>query len=89
MGGILDNNVEPNAYNLTEKEKFGSPVAIPVTNGTSRKWLFGETVFIDGWIGNVMDQDGIAAGASGKIDVNPNRNISMNQVDSGDTFRSR
>lgn len=85
---ILDNNVPPNAYNFTEKRHpgGGSPVDVIVTNGTTRTVLFGETVFLNGWIGNVMEQDGIAAGATGRIDVNPDRNISMNQVDITDTF---
>ena len=86
MSSQLNTPVPPNAYNFTEKKVFGEPVAIAVTNGTTRTWLFGETVFIDGWIGEVMDQDGIAASASGHINVNPNRHISMNQVDVADTF---
>lgn len=84
--GATDNAVPVNAYNFTEKKQFGEPVAVEVTNNTTRTVLFGETVFFDGWIGNVMEQDGIAAGASGKIDVNPNRHVSMNQVDAADTF---
>jgi len=83
---ILDNAVAVNAYNFTEKKIFGSPVTIAVTNNTTRTVLFGETVFLDGWIGNVTEQDGIAAGLTGTIDVNPNRHISMNQVDVADTF---
>jgi hypothetical protein len=83
---ILDNVVPPNAYNFTEKELYGNDVIIKVTNNTTRTMLFGETVFLDGWIGEVTDQDGIAASAVGNINVNPNRNISMNQVDVADTF---
>ena len=86
MASILDNAVAVNAYNFTEKELFGSDVIVKVTNGTTRKMLFGETVFLDGWIGEVADQDGIAASAIGNINVNPNRNVSMNQVDVADTF---
>jgi hypothetical protein len=86
---ILDNNVPPNAYNFTEKELFGPDVLVAVTNASTRKMLFGETVFISGWIGEVVDQDGIAASASGHINVNPNRNISMNQVDAADTFAAQ
>lgn len=83
---ILNTPVGVNAYNFTEKKIFGSPVTITVTNNTTRTVLFGETVFLDGWIGNVTEQDGIAAGARGTIDVNPNRHVSMNQVDVADTF---
>lgn len=83
---VLDNAVNPNDYNFVEKKLFGSPVTITVTNNTTRTMLLGETVFLDGWIGNVTEQDGIAAGARGTIDVNPNRHVSMNQVDVADTF---
>lgn len=83
---ILNTVVPPNAYNFTEKELYGNDVIINVTNGTTRTMLFGETVFLDGWIGEVVNQDGIAASAVGQINVNPNRNISMNQVDVADTF---
>jgi hypothetical protein len=82
-----------NDYNFTEKKLFGEPVAVEVVNPTTRDWSFGETVFAEGvaanaggWIGDVMDQDGIAAGARGLINVNPNRHVSMNQVDAADTF---
>lgn len=81
--------VPVNASNFTEKKIWGNPVPITITNGTTRTLLFGETVFVSGWIGNVMEQDGIAASASGTIDVNPNRNISMNQVDVADTFAAQ
>ena len=86
MGSQLNTPVPVNAYNFTEKELFGSDVIIKVTNNTTRTILFGETVFLDGWIGECVDQDGIAAAAIGQINVNPNRNISMNQVDVADTF---
>lgn len=86
MGSILDNVVSPNSYGFTEKKLFGEPVAVTVTNSTTRAWEYGETVFVSGWIGEVMEQDGIAASASGRINVNPDRHISMNQVDAADTF---
>jgi hypothetical protein len=75
-----------NAYNFTEKKVFGEPVTITVTNNTTRTVLLGETVFFDGWVGNVTEQDGIAASGTGTIDVNPSRHISTNQVDVADTF---
>ena len=87
--GILDNKVNPNDYNFTEKTVFGEVAAVTLTNATTRTLKFGETVFIDGWIGNVLEQDGIAAAASGRIDVNPNRTISTKQVDVGDTFAAQ
>lgn len=86
MSQVLDNQVNPNDYNFTEKENYGSPVSILITNSSARTVKFAETVFFNGWIGNVIEQDGIAAGDTGYINVNPNRNISMNQVDVADTF---
>lgn len=91
MSGILDNKVEPNAYNFTEKKLLSNdgPKEISVTNNTTRTMLFGETVFLNGFIGEVMDQDGIAAAATGLININPDRHISMNQVDIADTFAAQ
>lgn len=86
---VLTNKVPPNAYNFTEKELYGNDVLVAVTNSSTRKWLFGETVFEDGWIGEVVEQDGIATSATGNINVNPNRHISMNQVDAADTFAAQ
>lgn len=83
---ILDNAVSVNDSNFTEKKLFGLPVTVTVTNNTTRTVLLGETVYLDGWIGNVTEQDGIGAGLTGTIDVNPSRHISMNQVDIADTF---
>lgn len=89
----LTNSVPVNAYNFTEKKVFGEPVTITVVNETTRDWALGETVFAKGvaanagsWLGDVAEQDGIAAGATGTINVNPSRHVSMNQVDVADTF---
>lgn len=89
MSSILTNDVPVNAYNFTEKKLFGSPVAVKVTNDTTRTMLLGETVFLNGFIGEVMNQDGIAAAADGEININPSRHISMNQVDATDTFAAQ
>lgn len=89
MGSILNTDVPVNAYNFTEKKIFGEPVPITVTNNTTRTMLFGETVFLNGFIGEVMNQDGIAASADGEININPNRHVSMNQVDVADTFAAQ
>lgn len=86
MGSQLDTVVPPNASNFTQKKVSGEAVEMNVLNNTTRTILFGETVFLDGWIGEVMDQDGIIASARGNINVNPNRHVSMNQVDVADTF---
>jgi hypothetical protein len=89
--GTLSTDVDPNAYNFTEKEMLGGgdTVQVSVTNNTTRTMLFGETVFLNGFIGEVIDQDGIAAAATGLINVNPNRHISTSQVDVADTFAAQ
>ncbi len=91
MSQVLTNKVDPNAYNFTEKKLLSNsgPVEMSVTNNTTRTMLFGETVFLNGFIGEVMDTDGIAAAATGLINVNPDRHISMNQVDVADTFAAQ
>lgn len=88
MSQVLDNKVNPNAYNFTVKKQLDSNVVteMKVTNNTTRTVLFAETVILDGWIGEVIDQDGILAGETGLININPDRHISMNQVDIADTF---
>ena len=88
MSQVLDNKVDPNAYNFTVKKQLDSNVVteVSVTNDTTRTMLFAETVFLNGFVGEVIDQDGILAGATGLININPDRHISMNQVDIADTF---
>lgn len=84
--GILDNEVLVNDYNFTEKKTYGSAIGVEITNSSARTVEYGETVVFDGWIGNVLETDGIEAGDSGLIDVNERREISMNQVDTADSF---
>ncbi len=83
---ILENAVTPNDYGFVEKKLFGDPVSMKITNSSTRTIKFAETVFFDGFIGDVMETDGIAASESGYINISPNRHISMNQVDVADTF---
>ncbi len=91
MSQVMDNLVNPNDYNFTEKKLLDNsgPKEIEVTNDTARTMKFGETVFLNGFIGEVMETDGIAAAASGLININPDRHISMNQVDPADTFAAQ
>jgi hypothetical protein len=91
MSQVLDNKVNPNDYNFTEKKLLSNdgPVEMLVTNNTTRTMKFGETVFLNGYIGEVMEQDGILASADGLININPDRHISMNQVDVADTFAAQ
>jgi hypothetical protein len=88
---VLDNEVKPNDYNFTEKKLLSAKMAVEmsVTNNTTRTMKFGETVFLNGYVGEVMEQDGIIATATGLININPDRHISMNQVDVADTFAAQ
>ena len=91
MSQVLDNKVKPNEYNFTVKKALSNNpvIEMSVTNNTTRKMLFCETVFLNGFIGEVIDQDGIKAGATGLININPDRHISTNQVDIADTFAAQ
>ena len=91
MSQVLDNKVNPNDYNFAEKKLLSNdgPVEIKVTNNTTRTMKFGETVLLIGYIGEVMETDGILATESGLININPDRHISMNQVDVADAFAAQ
>lgn len=71
-------------HNFTEK-KLGEKQVL-VTNGTARDWDQYEIVFAGGFIGEVTDPDGIAAGESGYINVDPDRVFSTDQVNASDSF---
>ena len=51
-----------------------------VTNNTTRTLLHNELVYLDGFFGEVCEIDGIAAGQTGYISINPNRTIRSAQV---------
>lgn len=58
-----------------------------VTNNLGRKAVYGEIVLLDGMYGIVMEHDGIANGATGRIYVlQPDTLISTAQITAADTF---
>lgn len=58
-----------------------------VTNNLGRKAIYGEIVLLDGMYGIVMDPDGIADGATGRIYVlQPDTLISTAQINAVSTF---
>lgn len=79
MTGVL-----VNTYSFTEK-KIGDHTPV-VTNNLGRAVVFGEFVYLGGYFGNVIEQDGIANGATGKIDIAHDRIVSSKQVEATDTF---
>ena len=57
-----------------------------VTNATTRKMLQNEFVLVSGIFGNVLEHNGIAGDASGKISINADRTIKTNQLATGAVF---
>lgn len=57
---------------------------VKVTNGHGVDVAYGEIVFADGYLGTVADYDGIADAADGYININPDRLIQTDQVDTAD-----
>ena len=57
-----------------------------VTNATTRTMLQNELVSVGGVFGNVLEHDGIAAGASGLVNINAERTIKTAQLALGADF---
>lgn len=57
-----------------------------VTNNTTRKVLHNELVYFDDYFGEVVELDGIAASAKGRINIYPYRVIRTEQVQENDDF---
>lgn len=81
---VLDNAVDPNAYNFTEK--YLGDTQPTVTNNLGRDVVFGEWVSLGGYFGNVVEQDGIENGETGKIETSAFRTVASEQVEATDTF---
>jgi len=71
-------------YNFHESEVDMNQVKVTNDLGYAVEHL--ELVLIATMFGQVTEIDGIAIGADGMIDLNPNRKISTTQIDTGDTF---
>ncbi len=60
---------------------------VTVTNNLGRTAIYGEIVLLDGMYGIVMEHDGIANGATGRISVlQPDKLISTAQINTASTF---
>ena len=57
-----------------------------VTNATTRKMLQNEFVLVSGIFGNVLEHNGIAGLASGKVNINADRTIKTAQLATGAVF---
>jgi len=71
-------------FNFEEVEVDKNQVL--VTNNLGRTAVHKELVYLDGYIGEVTDFDGIVNGETGYINIDPNRKIGTTQINVTDTF---
>lgn len=67
-----------------ENKTQQSQVIVENTSGTA--YVQGELVLEQGFFGNVTNPEGIADGAKGTIDINTERSIETDQINTSDTF---
>ena len=84
MGSELDNAVPVNVYDFSEVTLNDKQVLVP--NAQGRTVLMAELVYLNGYFGDVTDQDGIATAASGNININSERKIRTEQITITETF---
>jgi hypothetical protein len=84
MGSELDNAVPVNVYDFSEATLNDKQVLVP--NAQGRTVLFAELVYLNGYFGDVTDQDGIATAESGNININSERKIRTEQITITETF---
>jgi len=84
MGSELDNPVPVNVYDFSETTLNDKQVLVP--NAQGRTVLFAELVYLNGYFGDVTDQDGIATAKSGNININSERKIRTEQITITETF---
>lgn len=80
----LDNDVQVNAQNFSEPTSNDKQPL--VTNDLGRKVLMAELVYIGPYFGDVVEQDGIAISADGRINIDSDRTIRTEQIKAADTF---
>lgn len=81
---MLTNSVPVNEYDFTEKTLSDKQVL--VANALGRTALMAEIVYLNGYFGDVREQDGIATATSGYINIDSYRKISTDQIEITDTF---
>ena len=84
MGSKLDNVVPVNVYDFSEHTLDDKQVLVP--NAEGRTVLFAELVYLNGYFGDVTDQDGIVTANSGYININSERIIRTEQITITETF---
>lgn len=84
MGSILTTPTPANDFDfsqLTINDK--QPL---ITNNLGRAVTIAELVYLDGYFGDVTEQDGIADTATGRINIDSDRVIRTEQIEATDTF---
>lgn len=84
MGSILTTPTPANDFDfsqLTINDK--QPL---ITNNLGRAVTIAELVYLGGYFGDVTDQDGIANAATGRINIDSDREIRTEQIEVTDTF---
>ena len=84
MGGLLNTPVPVNAFDFSEVTINDKQPLI--TNNLGRATTIAELVFLSGYFGDVVEQDGIANAATGRINIDSDRTIRTEQMEATDTF---
>ena len=84
MGSNLDTPVPVNDFDFSEVSiNDKQPV---ITNNLGRDTTIAELVFLSGYFGDVVEIDGIANAATGRINIDSDRIIRTEQIEATDTF---
>ncbi len=84
MASQLDTPVPVNEFDFSEVSiNDKQPV---ITNNLGRATTIAELVYLGGYFGDVVEQDGIANAATGRINIDSDRIIRTEQIEATDTF---
>ena len=84
MPSLLDTPVPVNDFDFSEVSvNDKQPV---ITNNLGRDTTIAELVFLSGYFGDVVEQDGIANAGTGRINIDSDRIIRTEQIEVTDTF---
>ena len=84
MPSLLDTPVPVNDFDFSEVTiNDKTPV---ITNNLGRDTTIAELVFLSGYFGDVVEQDGIANAGTGRINIDSDRIIRTEQIEVTDTF---
>ena len=84
MPSLLNTPVPVNLFDFSEVSVNDKQPLI--TNNLGRDVTIAELVYLGGYFGDVVDQDGIANAADGRINIDSDRIIRTEQMEATDTF---